>query len=860
MRCKQLSIVIFLFILSSICNLYSQTNQDTVLLKQLLVKIEEIHQVKFSYSDEVIHEKKVDEISLELPLEEVLKVLAQQTNLLFKQTTNRYILILEKNTTSNKYVCGFVTDKYSKQRIEGASVYIKEKSIGTITNKEGYFELKGAKKNDVLSVTYSGYTTIREVVDSLSIPCKTYEIEEHSSKLDEVLITSYLVNGITKNKDGSIAIKPQQREILPGLTEPDVLQSIQLLQGVLSPNETSSGLHIRGGTPDQNLVLFDGIRVYNPAHFFGMISAFNPYIIEEVNVLSEGVGAQYGNHVSGVIDIRTKSKVADKTSASVGSNLTHADAFLEMPLGKKASILISGRRSLSDIFETSTFQSLAKKVFQNTIIDQNEKNDVNQVFDKNNNFYFLDFNTKLIVDVSEKDQLMMHQLFVSNKLDYRFGLSDGTFLQNDKLNVENFGLGANWTRKWNANVSQETSLYFSDYELDYNFIGEQTVDPVFTQSSIKKNSIKEFNFKTGINTNLNKYNQLGFGFELINNDVSYNLGRTYSFSPDSDYEIEEASSSTIYALYGNYNYEKEDKVNINIGLRNTYFSLENTFFVEPRLYTQVKLFPSLWVNFSYEKKQQNISQLIEFSTNDFGLENYVWSLSNKNEIPILNSDQVSGGFVFKKNSWMLDVNTFYKTIDGLTSLGKGIATNANITANGSSVSKGINVLLKKQFTNYTSWISYSFGDTTFEFPQTNDGKPFSGSNDITHRFRWSNSYKIGNFDFSLGWVYRTGIPFTEVVETNNNGTQEFSFGDVNARRLDSYQRLDFSSTYKFNISKNKKWKAKAGVSFLNITDRSNTLQRNFFLTRDQDSNIIIGTTDTVSLGFTPNVMFRIIYN
>ena len=437
MKCKQLSIVIFLFILSSICNLYSQTNQDTVLLKQLLVKIEEIHQVKFSYSDEVIHEKKVDKVSLELPLEELLKVLAQQTNLLFKQTTNRYILILEKNTTSNKYVCGFVADKYSKLRIEGASVYIKEKSIGTITDKEGYFELKGAKKNDVLSITYSGYKTIREVVDSLSIPCKTYEIEEHSSKLDEVLITSYLVNGITKNKDGSIAIKPQQREILPGLTEPDVLQSIQLLPGVLSPNETSSGLHIRGGTPDQNLVLFDGIRVYNPAHFFGMISAFNPYIIEEVNVLSEGVGAQYGNHVSGVIDIRTKSKVADKTSASVGSNLTHADAFLEMPLGKKASILISGRRSLSDIFETSTFQSLAKKVFQNTIIDQNEKNDVNKVFDKNNNFYFLDFNTKLIVDVSEKDQLMMHQLFVSNKLDYRFGLSDGTFLQNDKLNVEN---------------------------------------------------------------------------------------------------------------------------------------------------------------------------------------------------------------------------------------------------------------------------------------------------------------------------------------------------------------------------------------------------------------------------------------
>ncbi|MFY7671795.1 carboxypeptidase-like regulatory domain-containing protein [Tenacibaculum sp. MEBiC06402] len=856
---SQVRIVIF-FALLLTAGLHSQTKENVVPLKQVILKIEEQYQVKFSYSDEVIHNKNIENFSAELPLDELLKNLAKQTNLLFKQTTNRYILILEKNINSDKTICGYVIDKYSKEPIEGASVYVKTKSIGTITNYDGYFELKEVSKEDELLITYSGYKTIAEIVSLVTASCNTYEIEEYSSKLDEVLINSYLVNGITKNKDGSIAIKPQQREILPGLTEPDVLQSIQLLPGVLSPNETSSGLHIRGGTPDQNLVLFDGIRVYNPAHFFGMISAFNPYIIDEVNVLSEGVGAQYGNHVSGVIDIRTKSKVANKTKASLGTNLTHADAFLEMPLWDKASILISGRRSLSDIFETSTFQSLAKKVFQNTIIDQNEKNDVDQVFDKNNKFYFLDFNTKLIFDIGEKDQLMMHQLFVSNKLDYRFGLSDGTFLQNDKLDVENLGLGANWTRKWNNNVTQETSLYFSDYELDYNFIGEQNVDPVFSQSSIKKNSIKEFNFKTGVNTNLNQYNQLGFGFELINNDVSYNLGRTYSFSPESDYNIEEASSSTIYALYGNYKFDKEDKVNINVGLRNTYFSLENTFFVEPRLYAQVKLFPSLWVNFSYEKKQQNISQLIEFSTNDFGLENYVWSLSNKNEIPILNSDQVSTGFVFKKDSWMLDVNTFYKTIDGLTSLAKGVATNANITANGSSVSKGINVLLKKQFTNYTSWVSYSFGDTTFEFPETNDGKPFSGSNDITHRFRWSNSYEVGNFDFSLGWVYRTGIPFTEVIETNNNGTQEFSFGDVNGRRLDSYQRLDFSSTYKFNISRDKKWKAKLGVSFLNIIDRSNTLQRNFFLTRDQDSNIILGTTDTVSLGFTPNVMFRIIYN
>ncbi|WP_348711108.1 TonB-dependent receptor [Tenacibaculum sp. 190524A05c] len=861
MSFRKLQVIGLLFTMLMVNNIYSQTSKKGIPLKQILQKLEELHQIKFSYSDDVIKDKLITKVSYDDSLEDLLLKFEEQSGLIFKQATERYILVLEKKKPRPGVLCGYIKDIFSKETIEGVSVYIEEKKVGVFSDENGYFELKQAEKNDILIISYGGYKTIKKTVGSIDgNDCKTFEIEEYSSELDEVLINSYLVNGISKNKDGSIAIKPQQRDILPGLTEPDILQSVQLLPGVLSPNETSSGLHIRGGTPDQNLVLFDGIRIYNPAHFFGMISAFNPYIIEEVNVLSEGVGAQYGNHVSGVVDIRTKSKVAKEISAAFGSNLTHADAFLKMPLGKKASILVSGRRSLSDFFETSTFQSLAKKVFQNTVIDQNEKNDVDQVFDKNNRFYFQDFNTKLNLEIGENDQLMLHQLFVSNKLDYRFGLSDGSFLQTDQLDVKNIGLGANWMKQWDEKLSQETTVYYSDYDLNYSFIGGQNVDPVFSQSSLKKNSIKEFSFKTELKNQFRKNHQIGYGFELINNDVAYNLGRTYSFAPDSDYNIEEASSSTIYALYSNYIYENEDKFNIRIGLRNTYFSLEKLFFVTPRIYTQVKVFPNFWANFSYEKKQQNISQIIEFSTNDFGLENYVWSLSNKNEIPILKSDQFSSGLVFRKNDWMIDVNAYHKKIDGLTSLGQSVATNANIIANGSSTSKGINFLLKKRFNDYTSWISYSYGDTKFTFPQTNEGNPFSGNNDITHRLRWSHNYKVGNFDFSLGWVYRTGIPFTEVLERNNNGTQEFFFGDINGRRLESYQRLDFSSTYQFNISKNKKWKGKLGVSFLNIFDRSNKLQRSFFLTNGQNSNVVLGTTDTVSLGFTPNVMFRIIYN
>jgi len=131
---------------------------------------------------------------------------------------------------------------------------------------------------------------------------------------------------------------------LPGLTEPDVLQSIQLLPGVQSPTETAAGIYIRGGTPDQNLVLWDGIKIYHSGHFFGTISAFNPYITEDVKLYKSGTKARYGNRISGVIDITSDYDIPEKIEGGFGSNMTHADAYLSATIGKSSAVIISARR------------------------------------------------------------------------------------------------------------------------------------------------------------------------------------------------------------------------------------------------------------------------------------------------------------------------------------------------------------------------------------------------------------------------------------------------------------------------------------------------------------------------------------
>ncbi|WP_442264501.1 TonB-dependent receptor [Tenacibaculum sp. ZS6-P6] len=835
--------------------LFSQKDGDNYYLKNILISLEKKHNVKFSYADDIIKNKKVNTKLLQLSFKELLVKLEKQTNLIFKKVSNRYVLILEKDNSS--FICGYVKDTYSNQPIFGAEVYLADNSIGTVTNEKGYFELSGHRKTDTLVISLLGYQSKRAIIpQQKNTECRHYTIEEYSSQLNEILITSYLTDGITKSNNGTIEISPQKRGILPGLTEPDVLQSLQLLPDIQSPNETTSGLHIRGGTPDHNLVLFDGIRIYNPAHFFGMISAFNPYIIDKVNIQTSGVNAKFGNHIAGVIDIETDSKIDSIISGGFGTNLTHADAFLKFPLSKNTAIHVAGRRSLTDAFNSITFQRTSDRVFQNTIIANNQLNDTENFFDKDNTFFFNDFHMKLLVNLGEKDKVTLSQLYVNNKLDYRFGNEDESFIQNDNLSIKNFGISGSWNRIWNDNLKQNTTLYYSNYNLDYIFNGEQTVETSYRESSIKKNEIKEFSLKSLLSTSLNNNHQLSFGLEYFRNRVSFTLGRTYSLFPDNDYKTEENNINNTFSVFSEYQFKKNKDFNISLGVRSSYFSIEKKFAFAPRLFLQSKLTDNVWFNISYEKKYQNISQLIEFSTSDFGLENKVWSLSNKEEIPILKADQISAGLVFKNNGWLFDLNMYYKDVDGLSSLSRTVTSDSDIIQNGQSRSKGITMLFKKTFDNYTTWMSYSLGATDFSFPLANNGISFPDDNDIRHSYFWSHSYQINQFNFSLGWNYRTGTPFTQVSEINENNSQDFIIDKINGERLSHYHRLDFSTTYKFNLSKKKRWKGKLGVSFLNLYNRRNKLQKRFFIAND-GSNNTLENEETFSLGFTPNAVFRL---
>jgi len=844
---------ILLFLLFSF---YVQAQKDiqyaNAPLSTVLSELETAYEVKFSYNSVFAAEKQVSLDMTNASLSEILEAVSKDLNVVFDKIDDRYYVLKAKKELA---ICGYLINSSDNQPIEGATIANTKQTIGVVSNTSGYFKLKNISLTDTLSISFLGYKTLSINANTFKEDqCETYTLTASSYLLNEVVVQEYLASGIQKTQEGAIKINPKNLDILSGLSEPDILQNIQLLPGIESPTETASGLYIRGGSPDQNLILWDGIKMYNSDHFFGMISAFNPYITSDVKVSRSGAKAEYGDRVSGVIDIKTNDSIPSKTEGGIGLNMTHGDAYLKIPLSKKVGIMISGRRSITDIIQTPAFTNLSNQVFQNSSITENQNFFDPEFSESDERFYFNDLTFKLIADISEKDHLAVSGLLTKNKLDYTFRDIQFDINSGDKLDIQNFGINFNWKRKWNNSFSFKTQFYYSDY--DFNYLGEDT----FTTENIittKTNSIKEIGASFHTDWKLNKYLTFSNGYQFFSNQVEYLLQLDDFIQSDSQY-------GPTHSIYSQLNYNKTKEWYIDFGLRGSYYASQSALLFEPRIYMERILSDNFRLKASAEIKNQAVSQVIEFATQDFGIENQVWALSTEDGIPILKSNQFSAGFLFSKKGWNLDVDGYYKIIEGLTSITRGFESAEDNFSDGMSTTLGIDILLKKKFNKYSTWIGYTYSTTDFLFDNLNQGNSFRGNNDITHSLTWSHSYKWKDFQFSLGWKYRSGIPFSQASSFVDNEEETFiEYDSINAEILPAYHRADFSALYKFQLSKkNTALVGKFGFSLLNVYGRKNQLSRTFdlfFFGDDENgtTSLELGQIDRFSLRTTPNFVFRL---
>lgn len=659
--------------------------------------------------------------------------------------------------------------------------------------------------------------------------------------LYQIVITKYLTSGISKNSSGFFIVKPKKIGILAGLTEADVFESLQQLPSIVSVDETATNIYIRGGNSDQNRVVFDGINIYHKGHLFGMISPFNPNIIDKITFYNKGTNPRYGERISSVIILNTDSKIHKEPQLNVGINGINFDINTTVPvLKKKMQIQTSFRRSFTELIKTPTFNNLTNKVFQNTKVVNSDKNAFN----------FVDYTFKIDYHPNKKNKFHISSIYINNNLNFRNNNVTDTINYHDVMDISNLGLSGKWVKNWNSVLQQNTVLSFSNYHLSYTQTSiKDEVLETFTAFD-KQNKIYDTNLITELDLKISKNQNLFFGYEYNFKNVSYAFSQTENqnvFVLDSKKNL-----SNTHSVFGNYNYTNTN-FSVQFGTRFNYYNEFDQIKIEPRLVVNQKVFKNFRIQATAEIKNQRIKEIDETVLSDLPLENRLWQLSDSETNPVIHSKQFSIGTIYHKKNWTIDTDFYLKNVENLTALSFGYLNPNNPNFNlGNQHILGMEFYTKKDIHNLSLWLSYTFNNIKSRYENINDYKYFTSSNAIKHNATVSTAYKKDKLEIALAWNIRSGKTYTLTsFDANNN----FIFNRINSEFLPMYHRLDFSSTYRFKFSKKNNTNAKVGFSIRNIYNQKNQLSKEYI----GNNSLItpIRMVDKYGLGFTPNILFRV---
>ncbi|MDT0607975.1 TonB-dependent receptor [Croceitalea rosinachiae] len=823
-------------------------NKSTVNLKAYLNTLEEKYAVKFSFIDEAVGGITIEEPNSNT-LNAILQAIALQTQLEIKKLDNRYYALSKSAFVS---LCGKVLDNFAENTVSGATVELINLNRAIITDLDGSFRLEKVPRDASLKIRYLGYITKYISVNELAAnsDCTTILLAQNYERLEEVVVYEFLTSGIIKQEDASITLNTAELGVLPGLIEPDILQSVQALPGIKSIDETVSDINVRGGTNDQNLTLWNGIKMYQSGHFFGLISAFNPYLTDKVTVYKNGTPTQYGDGVSSVISMETKNDIGGEFFGGAGFNFISGDIYGQIPVKDNLAFQFSARRSTTDFLNTPAYDSFTDRAFQDTEVKNQQNQEIDEGLSRDEKFFFYDFTGKLLYDINEDHKLRLSFIAIDNDLDF----SETDIITNETsrsfLDQTNISTGLQLQSQWRSNFSSNLNVYFSKYNLD-----AQSFFPNQVQRLNQKNIVEERALKLDTNFKISETASWHNGYQYIETGITNKV-----FNTQPPFDIEEKGVIRIHAPYTQFSYKSfEDNFIASGGFRMNYMENLGTFskiLIEPRINLNLRIAKNLRAQLLGEFKSQSTNQVIDLEQNFLGIEKRRWTLSDDNELPITKSKQGSIGLNHAKNSLYIGLEGFYKQVDGISTRTQGFQNENQFNGEiGSYEIKGFEFLINKKGNNYSTWLSYTFNKNDYTYdsivPMT-----FPNNLDVRHTMTFASTYTIKRLKMSFGINYRTGKPFTEPQATNAIDNSFFpariTYQEPNSNRLPDYFRADASAVYQWEI--NRRTKAKIGVSLLNITNKKNILNRYYRISED---NSAIEKVENNSLGITPNISFRV---
>ncbi|MDZ7741793.1 MAG: TonB-dependent receptor [Bacteroidota bacterium] len=721
-------------------------------------------------------------------------------------------------------ISGHVVDKYTGEDLLGATIYIEEINAGTVTNDYGFYSISLEPGNYTIRYSFIGYENEVKEINLKNDIVLDVELRSAEHQLDEVVITGEaLNNNVTKAEMSVTKMDVKTIKQIPALMgEVDVIKAIQLLPGVQTAAEGSSGFSVRGGSIDQNLILLDEAVVYNPSHLMGFFSVFNNDAIKDVKLYKGDIPAAHGGRLSSLLDVRMKDGNLKHFIGTGGIGTISSRFTFEGPLEKdKASFIISGRRTYADIF----------LAFSN---DENLRD---------NKIYFYDLNAK-----------------VNYKIDDNNRIFASLYYGKDVFKNDDFGMG--WgnqteTIRWNHLFGKKL---FSNFTLIRSVFDYYLGVPEGEASSFRWDAVmRDYSLKADFSYFPDSKNKIKFGL----------VSTFHNFQPGSAVGLGGASFFNQYTVPKNYAIESgiylsneqsiDEKWTLKYGLRfslfnnigrgviynydREYVKIDSTVYPSGEIFnTYSGLEPRLGVTYllnersSIKASYSRNFQYIHLATNSTaGTPLDVWFPSSPNVKPQI-GDQFALGYFrnFRGNTIETSMEAYYKfnqhAID--------FKDHAELLLNkefegelrfGEAWSYGMEFLVKMQLKKLNGWISYTLSKSERRIPEINNGKAYRSPYDRPHDISVVLNYQINErWLIGANWVYMTGQPVTFP-------TGRFEYGNViapvyssrNEYRLPDYHRLDLSVSLKGKQKPGRKWQGEWNFSLYNAYGRKNPWVINF---------------------------------
>ena len=730
-----------------------------------------------------------------------------------------FIILSALDLTANKYtISGHITDESGEELI-GATIYVKSLKTGSTTNAYGFYSLTIPENDYQIIYSYVGYEAqVKNVNLNQNLKINVI-LEEKSKTLDEVVIKANRKDAnVAKAEMSTMKIQAKEIKKIPAfMGEVDVLKAIQLMPGVQSASEGSSGFNVRGGSADQNLILLDEATVYNASHLMGFFSVFNNDAIKDVKLYKGDIPAAYGGRLSSLLDIRMKDGNNKKFKANGGIGTVSSRLTIESPIVKeKGSFIISGRRSYADLMLMFSADKEVRK----------------------NQLYFYDLNLKGNYKINEKDRIYLSWYMGRDVFDYDdlFGFSWGN---------------KTFTLRWNHLFSDKLFSNFSVIISDYDYeLGQSSAEQGFKWTS----NLNDIKFKADYTYYPNTRNTIRFG--VSGTMHHFNPGLAKGVGSETIYnELKMPESNALeWAGYLSDQWKPNEKIIVNIGLRGTIFQNmgESTVYnfddnyqkTDSTVYNSGEIYNTFWgleprVNFRYSLNNfssikgsyARTKQFIQLASNSTaGSPLDIWVPSSPNINP-QKADQYALGYFrnFFEDALETSVEAYYKDMDNQIDFRDHaqLLLNPEIEGEfrtGYAWSYGLEFLIRKQTGKFTGWVSYTLSKAERKIPEINQGKVYPASYDKPHSIAIVASYEFSKkLNAAVNWVYSSGNPVTFPVGRYEYGNMIVPiYSNRNEYRLPDYHRMDVSVTYKFGVDKTRGLRSELNLSVYNIYNRKNT--------------------------------------